>query len=40
MQVKQLCDLSPDEVGVIERVDTPEEVALALFRWAAALVQK
>ena len=26
MQVKQLCDLSPDEVGVIEREDTPEEV--------------
>jgi Fe2+ transport system protein FeoA len=26
MQVKKLCDLRPDEVGVIERVDTPEEV--------------
>jgi len=26
MQVKKLCDLMPDEVGVIERVDTPEEV--------------
>ncbi len=26
MQVKKLCDLKPDEVGVIERVDTPEEV--------------
>ena len=26
MQVKKLCDLKAHEVGVIERVDTPEEV--------------
>ena len=26
MQVKKLCDLKTYEVGVIERVDTPEEV--------------
>ena len=26
MSVKKLCDLKPDEIGVIERVDTPEEV--------------
>jgi Fe2+ transport system protein FeoA len=26
MQVKKLCDLKAYEVGVIERVDTPEEV--------------
>ena len=26
MQVKKLCDLQAYEVGVIERVDTPEEV--------------
>ena len=26
MSVKKLCDLKPDEMGVIERVDTPEEV--------------
>ena len=26
MQVKKLSELKPDEVGVIEKVDTPEEV--------------
>lgn len=26
MQVKKLSDLRPDEMGVIERVDNPEEV--------------
>ena len=26
MSVKKLCDLKPDEIGIIERVDTPEEV--------------
>ena len=26
MSVKKLCDLKPDEIGIIKRVDTPEEV--------------